>query len=94
MFAFTEYPNFIEAGTQVNVQALGINDVGATNFTPQGNTSSFFVKSVPLIPFPVQIEIVSNNTAAKLTWRALKDRNAGFDPIISYSFVMGVYDET
>lgn len=34
MFAFTEYPNFIEAGTQVNVQALGINDVGSTNFTP------------------------------------------------------------
>jgi hypothetical protein len=34
MFAFTEYPNFIEAGTQVNVQALAINDVGSTNFTP------------------------------------------------------------
>ena len=52
------------------------------------------MKGAPLIPFPLQIEIVSNNTAAKLTWRALKDRNAGFDPIISYSFVMGVYEET
>lgn len=96
MFTFTASPLYISPGNYLSVKAIAGSLAGYSNYTPQGNTSAFLIKSAPYMisSLTVVVDPISNGTAATLYWGPPKNIYTGFDTISKYTFYMGVYNNS
>lgn len=68
MVEFSGAPLNIPVGMIIKVSAIAGTIAGNTGFTPQGNFSTFIIKSFPLLPYQMFIRMNPDYTSATINW--------------------------